>query len=130
LHVTTKINPQIYIHSLKTPSFPPSSSQKTQPPLTTMALFDPSLIPQSIISQLPPGYIVRPLQKSDYTEGFLDVLRVLTTVGDISDEAWATRYEWIEKRSDEYYLIVVLDESREQGKRVVGTGCLVVERKL
>jgi glucosamine-phosphate N-acetyltransferase len=95
-----------------------------------MALFDPSLIPQSIKSDLPTGYIVRPLQKDDYTEGFLDVLRVLTTVGDITEEAWTTRYEWMEKRSDEYYLIVVLDQSREKGKRVVGTGCLVVERKL
>lgn len=55
---------------------------------------------------------------------------MLTTVGDISETAWTERYEWMEKRSDEYFLIVVTDERRESGKKVVGTGCLVVERKL
>jgi glucosamine-phosphate N-acetyltransferase len=93
-------------------------------------LFNPSLIPDSVKSELPQGYVVRPLQRSDFNEGFLDVLRVLTTVGDISEDAWTERYNWMEKRSDEYFLIVVVDESREAGKKLVGTGALVVERKL
>lgn len=93
-------------------------------------LFSPDLISPSVQSDLPEGYIVRPLQKSDFCEGFLDVLRVLTTVGDISEKAWLERYEWLAKRNDEYFLLVIRDEKREPGKRVVGTGALVVERKL
>jgi glucosamine-phosphate N-acetyltransferase len=93
-------------------------------------LFSPDLISPSVQSDLPEGYVVRPLRKSDFGEGFLDVLRVLTTVGDISEAAWLERYEWLAKRNDEYYLLVIRDEKRELGKRVVGTGALVVERKL
>ena len=69
---------------------------------------------------------MRPLQRTDYAAGVLDVLRVLTTVGDISEEAWTERYDWMAKKRDEYYILVVCDAS---GK-VVGTGAVVVERKL
>ncbi len=69
---------------------------------------------------------MRPLQRSDYTAGVLDVLRVLTTVGEVTEEAWTERYDWMAKRGDEYYILVVCD-----GKgKVVGTGCVMVERKL
>jgi hypothetical protein len=93
-------------------------------------LFSPDLIPASVESDLPEGYTVRPLQRSDFHEGFLDVLRVLTTVGDIDERAWMDRYDWLSKRNDEYFLLVIRDEEREAGHRVVGTGALVVERKL
>lgn len=69
---------------------------------------------------------MRPLQRSDYQAGMLDVLRVLTSVGDISEEAWTGRYDWMAKRGDEYFLLVVCDGEGN----VVGTGCVVVERKL
>ena len=56
----------------------------------------------------------------------LDVLKVLTTVGEITEEAWTERYDWMAKRGDEYYILVVCDG---EGK-IVGTGTVVVERKL
>jgi len=49
-------------------------------------LFSTDLISSEVATQLPEGYTIRPLQRSDYTKGFLDVLRVLTTVGDITEE--------------------------------------------
>ncbi|KAL9008402.1 MAG: hypothetical protein Q9173_006473, partial [Seirophora scorigena] len=58
--------------------------------------------------------------------GMLDVLRVLTTVGDISEKAWNERYDWLARRGDEYYILVVCNTE----KKVVGTGAVVVERKL
>jgi glucosamine-phosphate N-acetyltransferase len=91
-----------------------------------MPLFAPSLIPAEISSQLPQGYTIRPLHRDDYANGFLDVLRVLTAVGDISKEAWEQRFEWMQTRNDEYFVVCVLDT---QGV-VVGVGSLVVERKL
>jgi glucosamine-phosphate N-acetyltransferase len=96
----------------------------------TTPLFSPDLIPSSVQTQLPEGYTIRPLQAADYREGFLDILRVLTTVGDIPEEAWKERYEYMAKRNDAYYLVVIVDENREAGGKVVGTGALVVERKL
>lgn len=50
---------------------------------------------------------------------------MLTTVGDISEEKWDERFEWMAKRGDEYFLLVIVDG---EGK-IVGTGALIVERK-
>jgi len=49
-------------------------------------LFSEDLISPEVAAQLPEGYKIRPLQRSDYAAGFLDVLRVLTTVGDVTEE--------------------------------------------
>ncbi|OCK78647.1 acyl-CoA N-acyltransferase [Lepidopterella palustris CBS 459.81] len=99
--------------SLPTPSTDPHA-----------ALFSPSLISPSVLAALPEGYTCRPLQRADYHNGFLDVLRVLTTVGDISEEKWNERFEWMARRGDEYFLLAITD-----GTKVVGTGALIVERK-
>lgn len=88
-------------------------------------LFSPSLISPDVTSALPEKYTMRPLQRSDYKAGVLDVLKVLTTVGDISEQAWTERYDWMAQRGDEYYILVVCDG---EGK-VVGTGSVVAERK-
>lgn len=88
-------------------------------------LFSPSLISSEIQAILPEGYSARPLRRSDFHLGYLDVLRVLTTVGDISEAMWNERYDYLFKRNDEYYMIVICDGT---GK-IVGTGSLIVERK-
>ncbi|CCF33401.1 acetyltransferase [Colletotrichum higginsianum] len=88
-------------------------------------LFADDLVSPTVASALPEGYIVRALRQSDYNTGFLDCLRVLTTVGDISEPQFAERYDWLSK-SDGYYILVIEDTSR---KTVVGTGALIVERK-
>jgi len=113
------------------------SPTHTQPPAGTLGartnepplhgpLFLPSLISPSVSSSLPTSYTMRPLQRSDYDAGFLDVLRVLTTVGEITPEGWNAHYDWMSRRDDTYYIVVVVDG---EGK-VVGCGTLVVERKL
>ncbi|KAF2708277.1 glucosamine 6-phosphate N-acetyltransferas-like protein [Pleomassaria siparia CBS 279.74] len=88
-------------------------------------LFSAELISPEVAAQLPEGYKIRPLQRSDYANGFLDVLRVLTTVGDVTEEQWNERYTWISSRSDSYYLLCITDAS----SAIVGTGALIVERK-
>jgi hypothetical protein len=52
----------------------------------TEPLFSTDLISPEVLAALPEGYSCRPLQQADYHKGFLDVLRVLTTVGDITEE--------------------------------------------
>ncbi|KAI9804906.1 MAG: Glucosamine-phosphate N-acetyltransferase-like protein [Piccolia ochrophora] len=94
-------------------------------------LFADSLISPTVSSSLPDSYTIRPLWRSDFRAGFLDVLRILTTVGDINEERWNAQFEWMAKRNQEgdgpgeYFILVVLDP-----ERVVGAGTLVVERKL
>jgi glucosamine-phosphate N-acetyltransferase len=89
-------------------------------------LFSPELISPEISAQLPESYTLRPLRKSDYARGFLDCLRVLTTVGDIKEEAWNERYDWMATQGKGGYYLLVVDD----GSRIVATGALIVERKL
>lgn len=88
------------------------------------SLFSETLLPTT--TELPEGYSVRPLQRTDYQKGFLDVLRVLTKVGDISEEAWLERYDWMAKRNEEYFIICIVNGEGT----IVGVGSLVIERKL
>jgi len=88
-------------------------------------LFTSELVSPTIAAQLPESYTIRALQKSDYARGFLDCLRVLTTVGDITEEQWSDRYDWMNTQGKGGYYLLVIDD----GKRIVGTGALIVERK-
>lgn len=89
-------------------------------------LFSPELISPAIASILPESYTIRPMRKSDYNRGFLDCLRVLTTVGDITEAQWNERYDWMNTQGKGGYYLLVIDD----GTRIVGTGALIVERKL
>lgn len=88
-------------------------------------MFSPTLIPQSVSDALPKGYTMRPLRSSDYNSGFLDILRDLTSVGEVSSTAFDTRYQEMVAHGG-YYILVITDESG----RTVGTGALVAEKKL
>ena len=89
-------------------------------------LFPLSLISPAVQSALPEGYTCRPLQRGDFKSGFLDTLRVLTTVGDIEEIQWVERFEYMASHNDTYFILCIVSNT---GK-VVGTGALVVERKL
>lgn len=95
-------------------------------PLKEQGLFPPDLVSPTIAFQLPESYTVRALRRSDYARGFLDCLRVLTTVGEISETQWDERYEWMRTQGNGGYYILVVDD----GNKIVGTGALIVERKL
>ncbi|PYI03482.1 acyl-CoA N-acyltransferase [Aspergillus sclerotiicarbonarius CBS 121057] len=103
----------------------PPTPVKAVPSTDDAPLFPTSLISPEVAAILPENYKIRPVRRSDYQRGYLDVLRVLTTVGDITEEQWNQRYDWISSRNDEYYLIVICDGE----DRIVGTGSLLVERK-
>ncbi|KAG8528672.1 uncharacterized protein KY384_006359 [Bacidia gigantensis] len=146
------------------PSHPPASAPSTAngvpggyKPSTT--LFPPSLLPSAVIKQLPEKYTMRPLQPSDYSKGHLDVLKNLTSVGEISEAAWLARWSWMKRRNDDGFPDGGAEPEEkgdrggggglwkkagsEGGKRgeyfvivildgegrVVGTGAVVVERK-
>lgn len=72
---------------------------------------------------------MRALRPSDYNNGFLDCLRVLTTVGDITEEEFNDQYTWMSEQNGTYFILVVEDTNNGANK-VVGTGALIVERKL
>jgi glucosamine-phosphate N-acetyltransferase len=92
-------------------------------------LFTTEYLSPEVQAELPQGYKLRALRRSDYDAGFLDCLRVLTTVGDVSKEKWEERYDWI-ARQDGSYFIIVIEDTNTSPPRIVGTGALLAERKL
>lgn len=106
------------------------------------ALFSSALISPQVLSALPEGYAIRPLERSDFEQGFLDVLRVLTQVGEITKEEFEQRFDEMKGSTSDvqsstvagsmkanaggYHILVILDGE----KKIVGTGALIVERKL
>lgn len=130
-----------YCHQIKASHFhffpflsPHLSSPPHQFTYFTMSfsdeLFPSSLISREIQAIFPDGYTLRPLRRSDYHRGHLDVLRCLTHVGDIPESAWTERFDWMKGCSGTYYTVVIVDRSREDSKSIIGTGTLVAEKKL
>ncbi|KAI6780474.1 glucosamine-phosphate N-acetyltransferase [Emericellopsis cladophorae] len=90
-------------------------------------LFSPDLLSPEVQAALPEGYVLRALRRDDHASGFLDCLRVLTTVGDVTEEGFQQQFDTMEKQGG-YYLIVIEDTSLTENS-VVATGALIVERK-
>lgn len=75
---------------------------------------------------LPSHLVLRSLEESDYDKGYLALLSQLTTVGEISREAWNARFAEIAARLPDYQIAVIEDTST--GK-IVATATVLVERK-
>jgi glucosamine-phosphate N-acetyltransferase len=97
--------------------------------MSEQGLFSSDLLSPEVAAALPEGYKLRPLRPTDFDTGLLDCLRVLTTVGEISKEQFEERYAWLSRQEGGYYIVVIEDTNAGAGK-VVGTGALIVERKL
>ena len=93
-------------------------------------LFSPSLISPEVQTALPIAYACRPLQRSDFHRGYLDVLRNLVHVSNISEDRWVERFDWMKSCHGSYFVVVIVDEKRESGKQIVASATLFVEKKL
>jgi glucosamine-phosphate N-acetyltransferase len=91
-------------------------------------LFDPSLLSPKTQTSLPSNLLIRPLSSSDFKSGHLNVLSVLTHVGDITEEMWNERFEEMVGCKGTYFIVVIVENYTSE--KIVGTGTLVVERKL
>ncbi|KAH8176716.1 acetyltransferase (GNAT) family protein [Sarocladium implicatum] len=88
-------------------------------------LFSSDLIGSDVAASFPQGYSIRPLQRGDYTRGFLECLNVLSDVGDVSKKQFEERFDWISTHGKGVHFHVVIVHQ----DRVVGTGALIIERK-
>ena len=116
-------------HLFPTSLLPTSAASSSAAPPATSAATSSAGTPFA----LPPGYTMRPLARGDHATGMLAVLGVLTTVGDIPADRWLARFDHMRAGFGAdgtdvgtYYCLVVCDGSGQ----VVGTGTVVVERKL
>ena len=97
--------------------------------MTDTGIFSADLLSPEVQAELPPGYKFRALRRTDYDTGFLDCLRVLTTVGEISKAQFEAQYDTMSRPESGYYILVV-EDTNISPPRVVGTGAVIVERKL
>jgi hypothetical protein len=109
------------------PSNPAAPPRSLTPLLEAdVPIFDSELISERVSSDLPNGYTLRPLCRSDYKRGFMDVARVVGKTGFVEEDVWDARCEWLERNKDTHFVLVVLDLD----DMVVASGTLLFERKL
>lgn len=94
------------------------------------SLFSNDLVSPKTFESLPEGFICRPLHRGDFKLGHLEVLRGLTHVGEVTEEEWVERFDALKASNGTYYVIVLVQKDEDVEKRIVGTGTLVVEKKL
>ena len=90
------------------------------------ALFSASLISPEVTSSIPEGFRIRPLEKQDYGKGFVECLRDLTWMGNPTEEEFNQRYDEMDSGGKGPYYYVVI----EHNGRIVGTGAVIIEKKL
>ena len=74
------------------------------------------------------GLVLRPLQKADYSNGFITLLSQLTQVGEYTREKFDKQFDAMKQVPGVYY-IVVIEDTRVGREKLVATATLVVERK-
>ncbi|CAO3636333.1 unnamed protein product [Cunninghamella blakesleeana] len=87
---------------------------------------DFDLISPQVQKLLPSNYSIRPLGSSDIERGHLQVLSVLTEIGNHSREDWLNQFFYMKKRNDTYYNIVIVDDNTDS---IAAVGTLLIERK-
>ena len=72
---------------------------------------------------------MRPLRRADYKNGHLDPLRDLAWLGEISEADWTERFDLMYSCNGTYYVLVIVQKT-DSGEKIVGTGTLLIEKKL
>lgn len=72
------------------------------------------------------GLSVRPLALGDFHNGYIQLLKQLTKVGEISQEQFEDRFRKMKACPDSYYIVVIEDTALGQ---TVGSATLVREQK-
>ncbi|CAG8574387.1 7164_t:CDS:2, partial [Scutellospora calospora] len=83
------------------------------------------LISSEVQAALPKGHTIRPLSSKDYEKGFLQLLTVLTVVGDISKAQFLERFHYLKAHNHEYFTLVIVSPE----DRIIGAGTIFIERK-
>lgn len=98
--------------------------------MAAISLISSDLISQEVQKALPEGYKLRSLQRNDFQNGHLAVLKDLAYLGDISEENWVERFDFMKNCYGTYFVVVIEDPSRKPGNTLVATATLMVEKKL
>lgn len=75
------------------------------------------------------GLVARPLKRSDYNSGYLELLSELTHVGTVTELEFTQRFNLMQNinKGHEHYVVVVVEDTKT--KRIVGASTLFIELK-
>jgi glucosamine-phosphate N-acetyltransferase len=106
---------------------------ETDETITDTCLFDADLLTGLDYSscsfnptQLDDKLLLRPLRRSDYHRGYLQLLQALTDVGSYSFEQFSRQFDHMRSSESTYFVTVVYDRESDQ---VIGSSTLLLERK-
>ncbi|CAG7731875.1 unnamed protein product [Allacma fusca] len=85
-------------------------------------VFDPTLS----VDDPGEGLFIRPLRRSDYNKGFLQLLGQLTSVGDVTEDQFRETFKKMKSSPDTYFVTVIEDVNTGD---VIGTTTLFIEQK-
>lgn len=74
----------------------------------------------------PSGYEIRRVKASDYNNNYLETLKALTVVGDVTEAEFADTVAIWDSQPQQYHNMVIIDD---QGK-VAAAGNIVIEQKM
>lgn len=98
-----------------------------------IVLFDPLLLEKissvKAVKEKDPNLYVRPLQSNDFKNGVIEVLKQLTSVGNITESNYRDQFATMKSCNGTYYQTVIVDKSDETSEKVIGSATLMVERK-
>ncbi|PNP51690.1 hypothetical protein THARTR1_07687 [Trichoderma harzianum] len=71
-------------------------------------IFPASLLSSDAVAALPEGFGIRPLEKGDYAKGFLECLRDLTWMANVTEQEFNERYGEMDTggKGPYYYLVI------------------------
>jgi len=96
-------------------------------------LFDPLLLEKfpsiTAVKEKDQNLYVRPLQSDDFKHGFIEVLKQLTSVGNITESNYRDQFETMKSSNGTYYQTVIVDKSDETSEKIIGSATLMIERK-
>lgn len=90
------------------------------------ALFDGRKLSSEVLGRLPSGYLMRPLQTTDWNHKILETYSQLTQVGTVTEISFQEWFDFMYSRQGEYFCIVIQEQSTSD---IVACGTVLVERK-
>jgi glucosamine-phosphate N-acetyltransferase len=112
-------------HARIAPIIPP-----TPLPDLDMPIFSEILVSQKIATELPHGHSIRPLCRGDIYRGYMDVMRIAGRIGQVSEDMWSERCEWLRSMNSTYFIVVITGPNLDgTDEKVVATGTLFFEHK-
>lgn len=90
-------------------------------------LFDERLLDAAIVAEAAEqGLRIRPLRRSDFSRGHVDLLGQLTTTGEVTEQQYKERFDLMRSVPNTYYIVVIEDIASQQ---LVATGSVIIEFK-